>query len=81
MALKITTMIIKFKRILVKILLKLKIISLEECNVIDGYVLLIMHGVANIDRVPAKHKQAVLVKLAALGLDGYGDTIPTNTIE
>lgn len=45
---------------------------------IDGYVLLIMHGVSTITRVPAKHKEAVLVKLTALGLDGYGNLLPTD---
>ena len=45
---------------------------------VDGYVLLIVNTDktgATIDRVPNHLKEAVLVKLNALGLDGYGNPI------
>ncbi len=51
---------------------------------VDGYVLLIANTDktgSTIDRVPAKLKEQVLVKLNALGLDGYGNPIEQITGE
>ncbi len=51
---------------------------------VDGYVLLIANNDktgSTIDRVPAKLKEQVLVKLNALGLDGYGNPIEQITGE
>ncbi|WP_421924824.1 hypothetical protein [Lysinibacillus capsici] len=51
---------------------------------VDGYVLLIANTDktgSTIDRVPAKLKAPVLVKLNALGLDGYGNPIEETTEE
>lgn len=43
---------------------------------VEGYTILIMNGLATIDRVPARHKEAVLANLKTLGLDGYGNPLP-----
>ena len=58
--------------LLVKIKLKL---ILEECKMVEGYVLLITNGISNISRVPTKHKDAVTYKLAVLGVDGQNNSI------
>lgn len=42
---------------------------------VNGYILLITHGVATIDRVPAPLKADVLAGLQKLGLDGYGNPL------
>lgn len=42
---------------------------------VDGYVILITNGIANITRVPTKHKEDVIYKLAVLGVDGYNNKI------
>lgn len=47
---------------------------------VDGYVILIMNDLATIERVPARHKEAVLAKLTALGLDGYGNALVEETV-
>ncbi len=69
------------RALLVKIKLK---IELEVYKMVDGYVLLIANTDktgSTIDRVPAKLKAPVLVKLNALGLDGYGNPIEETTEE
>lgn len=64
------------KRILNIFIFKLKTkIELEELQMVEGYTILIMNGLATIDRVPARHKEAVLENLSTLGLDGYGNSI------
>lgn len=45
---------------------------------VNGYVILIMNGLATIERVPSRHKDDVLAKLNSLGLDGYGNPLDTN---
>lgn len=62
--------------LLVKLKVKLK---LEECKMVDGYVLLITNGISNISRVPTKHKDAVTYKLAVLGVDGQNNQISDET--
>lgn len=58
------------------LLVKIKLfITLEECKMVDGYVLLITNGISNISRVPTKHKDAVTYKLAVLGVDGQNNQI------
>ena len=65
----------------------IKLNRMERCNMVEGYTILIMNGLATIDRVPARHKDAVLANLKALGLDGYGNRLPeesapeNNTVE
>lgn len=44
---------------------------------VDGYVILISNKLANIERVPAHLKSAVMAKLNALGLEGYGNPLET----
>ena len=39
---------------------------------VEGYTILIMNGLATIDRVPVRHKTDVLANLKVLGLDGNG---------
>lgn len=63
------------------IIAKIKLILLEECKMVEGYTILIMNGLATIERVPARHKDAVLTNLEALGLDGYGNALNTETNE
>ena len=58
-----------------KLVAKIKLILLEELKMVEGYTILIMNGLATIDRVPVRHKEAVLENLATLGLDGYGNSI------
>lgn len=60
---------------------KIQLILLEECKMVEGYTILIMHGRATIERVPARHKEAVLANLEALGLDGYGNPLNTENEE
>lgn len=48
---------------------------------IEGYTILIMNGLATIDRVPARHKANVLKNLKSLGLDGYGEKLPVEDSE
>ncbi len=44
-------------------------------TMVDVYVALIVKGRRTIDQVPSSLKQQVLDELAALGLDGSGNTI------
>lgn len=58
------------------LLVKIKLyLNLEAEKMVDGYVLLITNEISNISRVPAKHKDAVIYKLAVLGVDGYNNQI------
>ena len=47
---------------------------------IDVYVVLIVNKRRNITQVPAQLKDAVLADLTAMGLDGYGEPIPVQTV-
>lgn len=60
---------------------KIQLILLEECKMVEGYTILIMNGLATIARVPARHKEAVLANLEALGLDGNGKAVNNETNE
>ncbi len=50
---------------------RLKLMSTEECRMIEDYTILIMSGLATISRVPARHKD---VDLATLGLDSFNSS-------
>lgn len=54
---------------------------MERLRMVEGYTILIMNGLATIDRVPARHKVDVLANLKTLGLDGYGNKLPEETPE
>lgn len=51
---------------------KIQLIRMERCKMVEGYTILIMNGLATIDRVPVRHKTDVLANLKVLGLDGNG---------
>ncbi|MGE8004226.1 CD1375 family protein [Lysinibacillus sp. NPDC093216] len=54
---------------------RLKLTFMEECRNIEGYTILIMNGLATINRVPVRYKEAVLANLGMLGLNGDGKPI------
>ena len=54
---------------------KIKLIRMERCKMVNGYTILIMNGLATIDRVPSRHKADVLANLKVLGLDGNGNAL------
>lgn len=64
---------IVFKALIVKIKL---LVGMERLKMVEGYTILIMNGLATIERVPTRHKEAVLSNLETLGLDGYGNPLP-----
>lgn len=62
-------------KVFFNIVTKIQLLRLERCNMIEGYTILIMNGLATIDRVPVRHKESVLDNLTNLGLDGYGNQL------
>jgi hypothetical protein len=58
---------------------KLELLLRRKIQMVDMYVALIINKRRTIDQVPAQYKDAVLADLTALGVDGYGNPLPTET--
>jgi hypothetical protein len=61
-----------FKLFIINILLRKEVILM-----VDVYIALIVRHLRTIDSVPVQLRPAVLEGLNAIGLDGYGNPLPT----
>lgn len=60
------------------LIIMLKLLSWKGgTDMVAVYIALIVHKVRTIDSVPVHLQDEVLAGLAALGLDGYGNPLPT----
>lgn len=66
---------------MLSLIIKIVNIILGGMKMVDLYVALIVNKRRNINQVPVHLQAEVLADLNALGLDGYGNPLPTEPTE
>jgi hypothetical protein len=67
----------RLKKYLKSFGMKLELLLRGRINMVDMYVVLILNKRRTIDQVPEQWKELVLADLRAIGVDGYGNPLPT----